>query len=90
MVSILQYFCYPILQDSCFSFALSPNLKYFCYHINEIGKELKKDEKLFSPTKDAYTMSFDASFDGSNFASIGVVIRKGVLPILYVAAKIKC
>jgi hypothetical protein len=45
---------------------------------------------LFSPTKDAYTMSSDASFDGSNFASIGVVIRKSVLPILCVTAKIKC
>ena len=90
MVSILQYFCYPILQDSCFSCALSSNLKYFCYHINEIGRELKKDENFVSPAKDTYTMSSDASFDGSKFDSSSVVIRKGVLPILRVAARIKC
>ncbi|KAE8023759.1 hypothetical protein FH972_009426 [Carpinus fangiana] len=45
------------------------------------GRELKKDENLLSPTKDAYTMSSDASFDGSKFASVGVMIRRAKIGI---------
>jgi hypothetical protein len=75
----------------CFGFALSPNLKHFCYHINEIDIKLVKSEKSFPCAKDVYIVSFDAAFDISKeCANIGVVIRQGILPILCIAAKIKC
>jgi hypothetical protein len=74
-----------------FGFALSPNLKHFCYHINEIGIELVKSEKSFPRAKDVYIVSSNVVFDISKeCANIEVVIKQGILPILCIAAKIKC
>jgi hypothetical protein len=73
-----------------FGFALSPNLKHFYYHINEIGIKLVKSEKSFPHAKDVYIVSSYAAFDISKeCANVGVVIRRCILPILCIAAKIK-
>jgi hypothetical protein len=63
-----------------FDFTLSPNLKHFCYHINEIGIKLVKSEKSSPHAKDVYILSSDATFDiNKECANVGVVIRRGIL-----------
>jgi ribonuclease HI len=73
------------------SFTLSPNLICFSYPLNEIGRALITDETLFAPAKELYTISSDASFDErKRMACIGIVIRKGCLPVLCLSSRIKC
>ena len=89
MVSTLQYRLY--FYFLFFNFALSTNLIYFCYPMNEMWRVLTLVETLFSPTKDGYMVSFDVVIDESiNFTNIGVVIRRCCLLILCVSTLIKC